>query len=108
MDEDCPKCEELMKKNKYKFHDCPDCGAKSRTFSYRDEKKASVNAISLHAADVAWEIVKEAPCPICAASSTDGPEDCAAGEPPRQCSRRKNAMVHRKKGEYGRTPRRMG
>ena len=37
----CPKCEELRKKNNYKSHDCPDCGAKSRTFSYKKmaEKK---------------------------------------------------------------------
>jgi hypothetical protein len=55
---------------------------------------SSTNDICKKATDIAWDIVKEAPCPICGASSSDGPDACAAKEPPGQCKRRKNAMQH--------------
>jgi|11BtaG_2_1085332.scaffolds.fasta_scaffold07471_3 hypothetical protein len=100
MDEDGNKKVAKSDEKAYKNMNCMNCSDGTDTDGNACEncypKKAKLAKAIQEAGDCGWSLIKAQPCSVrgCGAMSTDSPDQCAAGEVPSTCSRRRAESRH--------------
>ena len=98
----------MVEKNTYCEGECPPKSACDQCYptpiqGNRPKPKGTdeiTRSVHQKAADIAFELLKEAPCSFrgCGAKSGEGPEGCIAGETPNTCSKRRASSKFGGKG----------